>query len=564
MKKIIDSFRLVVLLSTLAILFFNSNVYAEEPIAPMDIPLLLSGNFGELRNNHFHSGLDFKTQGRTGIPIKAVKSGFISRISVSPYGYGRATYIDHPDGTTSVYGHLDKFAPKFESVVRDSQYRKESFTVNLYFAKDVFPVHQGELIAYSGNTGGSGGPHLHFEFRETASEKPIDPLPFFKDKIKDTRAPDIQGIMLFPQKSKGVINGSTSNQSVALAKDKSGKPILNKPITAWGDIGIGIKSYDRMNETSNIYGVNEIILKVDGTEIYHSVMNRFSFDDTRCLNSFIDWISWKDDKSFYMKSFIEPGNYLEIFHSPFNGIISVFEERKYQVEYILKDVYGNTSTLSFNIIGKEDVISESTGDVFFAYNQDNSYKNLGVELDIPRKNLYTDVFIHVDTTYSDSPFAPLYAIRERVPLHSYCPLTLDITNDSYPDKEKYGVVSVWNNKVSWIGGAYENQKIKTEIRELGDFTVMIDTVAPNIKPVNPEKWVANKRFSFKITDDLSGVAQWKGTIDGQFVLFEYDAKTNSLFYNFEPSRMRKGSQKLFLEVIDGIGNRAEFEQTIIL
>ncbi|MCC8147214.1 MAG: M23 family metallopeptidase, partial [Bacteroidales bacterium] len=268
-----------------SICFFISATHAQDLVPPLDIPLYLSGNFGELRANHFHSGIDFKTQGVTGLPVKSVKEGYISRISVSPYGYGNALYIDHPDGTTSVYAHLDRFTPDIESVVRDSQYVKETFAVNLFFSPDQLSIAKGEKIAYSGNTGSSGGPHVHFEIRETQTEMPLDPLPFYKDKIKDTRPPEIRGLMIFPQFNKGVVNGNTNNQEVELIKNSSGQMIVKDKITAWGEIGVGIKAYDRMNETSNIYGVNEIILKVDGEEVYHSIMDKFSFDKTRYLNT---------------------------------------------------------------------------------------------------------------------------------------------------------------------------------------------------------------------------------------------------------------------------------------
>ena len=541
------------------LLFFSLFAQAQNVQSPLDIPLLLSGNFGELRHNHFHSGIDFKTQGRTGLPVKSVKEGFISRISVSPYGYGRAVYINHPDGTTSVYGHLDDFASKVKSVVVDSQYQKESFAVNLLFTPEQLPLKQGEVFGYSGNTGGSGGPHVHFEFRETDTDKPIDPLPYFMNKIKDTRPPEIRGIMLFPQQGRGIVNGSPSNQPVELAKDKSGKQAINTTINAWGRIGVGIKAYDRMNETTNVYGVNEIILNVDGEKVYHSVMDAFSFDDTRYLNTYIDWTDWIENNSFYMKSFTDPGNRLGANRAFSNGIIDINEEREYSLEYQLKDIYGNTSTLAFNIRGKEDSIPpRPSSEVHFRFNRNNEYKQKGIDLTIPWKNLYSNLHFNVDTISGFSPFAPLYVIGERIPLHTYCPLTLDITNDHYPDKSKYGIVSIYKKKRTWLGGEYEEGKISATIRELGSFSVQIDTIPPVITPVNAAKWAANRRISFKITDNLSGIKSYRGTLDGEFILFEYDAKTNSLFYIYDSKKV--GTQNLKLVVVDSAGNKAEYKK----
>ncbi|GHU64039.1 peptidase M23 [Bacteroidia bacterium] len=537
------------------------NVYAQEIVPPLDIPLFLSGNFGELRGNHFHSGIDFKTQGVTGKPVKSVKPGYISRISVSPYGYGRAVYINHPDGTTTVYGHLDHFASKIETAVRDSQYVKESFSVYLNFSPETFPLKQGETFAYSGNTGGSGGPHLHFEIRNTESEKPLDALSAFKNKLKDNRSPEIREIRIFPQSGKGIVNGSFENQSFKIITDKEGNQILSSPIEVWGDIGFGVKAYDRMDETSNIYGVREIILKVSNEVIYHSVMDSFSFDDTRYLNSFIDWEEWLASRSFFMKSFIDPGNYFDIYRSPHKGIVHISEEKNYPVEYILKDAYENTAVLKFNITGKTDSIPKPVNEgLLFVYNRYNEYRGKGIEVSVPVKNLYANVYLKIDTTWNYSPYAPLYSLGEKTPLHNSCPLSLEIPNDTYRDKSKYGIVAVSGYGVSWLGGKYENGKIVTQIRELGQFSVTVDTVPPVITPVQSAKWAANRRIAFKISDNLSGIASYKGTMGGHFILFEFDAKTQSLFYRYDEKRMPKGTHPLKLTVTDGAGNTSHWEK----
>jgi len=539
----------------LSLCSFNHS-YSQEIVSPLNIPLFLSGNFGELRSDHFHSGLDLKTQGVTGHAVKAVKAGFISRISVSPSGFGRAVYIDHPDGTTSVYGHLDRFVSKIESVVRDSQYIKESFSVNLVFSEFTLPIKQGEVFAYSGNTGGSGGPHLHFELRDTKTEKPVDPLPAFRNHINDTRPPEIRGLMFFPQLGRGVVNESADKQTVNIIKDQTGKFVLEKPVKAWGLIGIGVKAYDRMDATTNIYGVKEIRLTVDNVEIFRSVIDIFSFDESRYLNSFIDWEEWKTNQSFFMKSFIDPGNKLSIFRSYSNGLISIQETRNYKFEYSLKDSYGNTTTFAFNVAGeRQQVPEEKKEGVFFPFDRNNEYSNKGISLSVPYGSLYNDFYLNVEAIPSGlSLFAPLYTFKNRTVLHNACLLTLTITNDLYHDKSKYGVVSVSKNKFSWLGGEYEAKKMKVRIRELGQFTVAVDTVPPVVIPVNRAKWTINQCITFKISDNLSGISFYQGRLNSQFVLFEYDPKTNSLFCKYDAKRMKKGKQILTLLVRDGAKN----------
>jgi len=542
---------------------FSGRLHAQETVSPLDVPLFLSGNFGELRSDHFHAGLDIKTQGIIGLPVKAVKAGFISRISVGPSGFGRAIYISHPDRTTSVYGHLDRFARKIEEAVIDSQYIKESFSVNLSFSSKEFPVQQGEVVAYSGNTGSSGGPHLHFELRNSRTEKPFDPLPAFKNQLKDNTPPEIRSLMFFPQSGKGIVNGSSDKQEINVMKDKNGKYVLSKPVKAWGVIGIGVKAYDRMDATTNIYGVKEIRLKVNNIELFHSVINEFSFDESRYLNSFTDWEEWKINQSFFMKSFIEPGNKLSIYRSHSAGLITIREPEIYNCEYTLQDAHGNASVLSFTISGEEQLIPEEKKEgVLFPYNRNNEYRGKGMTLNIPQGSLYTDIYLNPDTAQTSlSTFAPLYSLGKRATLHNACPFTLTITNDTYPDKSKYGAVSVTNNRISWMGGEYESGKIRIRIRETGQYTVAVDTVPPVIVPQNQAQWTANKRISLRISDNLSGISFYKGTLDGKFALFEFDAKTNTLFCKFDEARMKRGKQTLSIVVRDGARNetRKSFE-----
>jgi len=546
------------------ILCLSIAISAQEIVAPLDIPLRLSGNFGELRNDHFHSGIDIKTNSVTGFPVRAFKAGSVSRISVSPFGFGRAIYINHKDGTTSVCGHLERFSDKIEAAVRDSQYLKESFSVNLTFSAGEFPVKQGEIVAYSGNTGASGGPHLHFELRNTETGKLIDPLLILRNQITDNLPPEIRGLSFYPQPGKGIVNGSTDKQIIGIVKNKSGETVLAKPVKAFGLIGIGINAYDKMDSTSNSYGVKEIRLRVNNVDVFHSVMDGFFYDESRYLNSFIDWEEWKTNKSFFMKSFIDPGNKLGIYRSRPTGFISIQGSKEYNCEYFLRDAYGNTSTFTFTITGEESVIPEEkkTG-VFFSYNQNNQYKGKGMELNIPNGNLYTDIYLNPEAEENPNPnrvtppFAPLYSFGVKTPLHGNCPLSLAITNDSYPDKSKYGIVSIVNNKYNWIGGIYDSHKLKTRIRELGQFTIVIDTVPPAVVPVNQAKWTVNKRIVFKVTDDLSGIDFYQGRLDGKFALFEYDAKTNSIFCKYDANRMKRGKQTLTLTVRDGVKNETQ-------
>jgi hypothetical protein len=545
-------------------LFHAPAACAREAILPMDIPPLLAGNFGELRSNHFHSGIDFKTNGRTGIPVKAVMDGFISRIFISPYGFGRALYVDHPDGTTTVYGHLERFSKAVESLAVDSQYVRQSFFADLYLPSGRFPVKQGDVIAYSGNTGGSSGPHLHFEWRETASQRVMDPLMLYPEKIRDTVKPRILSLMIYPQKGAGAVNGRTAKQAIAIRKDRKTAGISISPeIKVWGKAGFAVKAYDYMDGTQNTCGVKDITLKIDGSTVFHSRMDGFAFSETRYLNSFIDWEEWTYRKSFYIKAFVEPGNLFPSYDMKGNGIFDFREERPYKIACILKDAAGNTETFSFTVQGRKQPVPPRRPDgIPFSADRDNAFDRDGASLRIPAGNLYADIDFKYAVTNGYTAFSPLYGLHERWPLHSWCPLTVDIRHDTFPDKEKYGIVSVCNGKQQWIGGDYSQGKITARIRELGAFSVTVDTIPPTVKAIRPEAWSKTRKIAFHVADDLSGIASWTASVDGRFVLFELDGKSGRLSCPLDARNMKRGRCILTLTVCDTCGNKNTQQLTV--
>mgnify|MGYP002610552008 FL=1 len=538
----------------------NNTAEAQQLRKPMDIPVLLSGNFGELRSNHFHSGIDFKTQGVEGKPIHSVQDGYVSRISVSPWGYGNGLYITHPDGTTTVYGHLQKFSQKITAYLKEKQYEQESFNVNLSLTPDELPVKEGELVALSGNTGSSGGPHLHFEVRDTETEEPMDPIEYYKDLIKDTQAPKIQGIMVYSMPGKGVVNGSRRKLELKPVTAKNGKQTLNGKIEAWGEIGLAVKGYDYMDNTSNIYGIKDITLTTDSQVIFHSNLDRFAFDESRYLNSFTDFEEWKEHRSFYIKSFVDPGNRLRFIESLNRGILTIDEPRTYHLTYQLADAFGNTTRLSIQIEGKEQPIPEidTENTELFHWWSDNRFGAKGIRLTIPKGNLYDDLYFRYSVKEDSTALGATHILHNKpVAFHKSAKLSLRLQTDTLENKQQYGIVRLQNGRRSWTGGVYRNGWVDADIKETGSYTLGQDLVPPTITPLNPATWVSKQAIALRLSDNLSGVQTYRGEIDGQYVLFEMNSKS-VITYHFDKERLARGKHTLKLVVTDACGNQSTY------
>ncbi len=541
-----------------------SSVSAQNYSSPVRIPISLSANFGELRNNHFHGGIDYRTQQVENKPIYSIGDGYVSRINISPGGYGLALYIDHPAGHTSVYGHLNSFSKKIQDFIVEKQYEKETYRIDYYLQPNEITVKQGEQIGLSGNTGSSGGPHLHFEIRDQQSQDPMDVFDFLGKTMTDTRKPDIRGIAFYPQAGKGVVNGSSNPLRLNVGKSKSGTPMGIGTVQAWGVIGVGVKAYDLMNGTSNVYGVKYVRLFVDGTQVFSSSMNRFSFDKTRMLNSFVDFEDWHTRKSFYMKSFVEPGNTLPLYQNLFDGYITINKEKNYNLRYELEDFFGNKTTYSFVVAGKKQTIPQSIKCTnFMAWNISNWYFEPDFSLTIPLGNLYTDFCYSHRKTASPRYFSDIHQVNSKpVPLHKNGQIRINLKNQNLTDTTRYGIVKIARNgKESWIGGTYREGGVEASINELGDrYAINRDTVAPVITPLAPAQWIQQKRIRIRLSDSKSGISTFKGEINGKFVLFKHDMKSDIYTYTFDDSRLTKGQkQTITFTATDGAGNTSEYK-----
>lgn len=521
--------------------------------SPFDFPILLSANFGELRPNHFHNGLDFKTKGTVGHPIHCIADGYVSRVAVQHGGYGQAIYITHPDGHTSVYGHIISFAPEVEKYVREYQYENETFVCYLYPEPGRFTFKQGDIIAYSGNEGSSAGPHLHLEIRKTDTDEYLDPMPYFKQWIKDTKAPVANLVGFYPVGGQGVINGSTSKKIFPVAS-------LNKPVTAWGKIYTGISAKDYMDGTSNFYGVHSVTLFVDSVKVFSSTTDRVLPDENRMVNAFTDYDEYIRSRRLIMRSYKAPANKLRmLWTGNGTGIIDINEERNYKFVYVLEDNFGNSRSYSFTVRGeRHDIpqcVENSLGDKeILTAGRTTVLQRPGFEFIVPKGYVYEDVPVVVDVIETDSSAVSLeYDIDAgNTPLHSYCPIAIGLRKTGTVSPEKYYIQQRVGKWKASVGGEYDNGWMRAKIRNFGAYSVAVDTVPPVVTPVDKARWRSTSDIRFRIKDSASGINTYKVYVDGKFVLF--GLKKGMLIIQ-DKKRVKKGvPHTLKVVVTDMCGN----------
>ena len=535
----------------------KAQVVQPEFGVPFDFPLLLSGNFGELRSNHFHGGLDFKTQGVTGKPLLAIADGYISKVTVTPGGYGNALYIVHDNGYTSVHGHLDRFLPEIAQLVHEKQYQEQSFVVTLEFGPEEYRVKRGEVVAYAGNTGYSFGPHLHMEIRTTDTNEPIDPLPFYKDKIVDNIAPRATHVMVYGTKNEGKVTSEANSKEV---KEVDGKIILNSQfsifnsLSAWGRIGTAISANDYMDGTTNNYGVRYVRLYVDGKLVSHSDVNRFSFDEDLLINSWTDYAVQRGTGRWYMRSTIAENNDLRMLHADERrGWVMIDEERDYHFRYELEDLYGNTSTYRFVVRGQRMELPCHVPNYFYRMDASraNRFYGQGFELWLPEESLFEDVELNYDVLPSETDLAPHYQLAEtRIPLRKSAEITLPIMPDEGVDTRKLYVARVDGKQRVYCGGTYKYGRITANVKELTTYTVCVDTVAPKVTPIGESTWKKKGVVTFRIADGETGIRSYRGKIDGKWVLFKYSSKNARLWCDLKAEGIAPGKHEIEIEVED--------------
>lgn len=541
--------------------------------APLGIDLVLAGNFAEMRSNHFHTGLDIKTNGREGYKIYAIDSGYISRINVSHYGYGNAIYITHPNGYTSVYAHLSTFPKHVLDYVRKKQYAKQSETIQVYPGPNELKVIKGEVFAFSGNSGSSTAPHLHFEIRETATENPVNPL-LFNFNIKDDIQPKLLDIKVYPLEG-GYINGKKADYNMNL-KGSSGNFAreYDAPVSFKGKIGLAINAIDYLNGAGNQCGIYTVELYVDEKLKFKQKLDKLDFSTNRYINTHSDYLEYRLNKQSYHKSFVSKNNKLKIYEViEDKGRIFFDDTLVHNFKYIVKDVYGNTSTVSFKM--KSEGLSGEENEVLSGENvldatSNNVVQQDGFEANLPRNTIYDDLKYEYKTEHLSNAHAPLHHFHnDHIPVQQYFVLKLKTVNVPKGAEDKALIVEMSSNKRQAYskGGKYNDGWIETEVKSFGNYTVKIDSIAPSVVPVNiseGKNMASQNDIQFKISDNLSGIDTYDAYVDDKWILSYYNTRKGTLTIPFdEYNVVSKGNHKLKIIVKDERKNVTEVSYNFV-
>ncbi len=537
---------------------FTSDSLPEYPQdyfrSPVNHPIRLSGTFGELRPNHFHAGIDIKPLKGVGDPILAVAEGYVSRVKVSSRGYGNCLYINHPNGYTSVYAHLKEFPDSLAAYIKKLQYERQTFEIELFPDPYVFNFQKGEQIGKLGISGRSFGPHLHFEIRDSRTERPINPL-LFGLKVADTVKPKLHQLKVY---SLDPDLQTLSAKKYNLTEGKSNYYISGDTLVvgAWR-VGLALKAFDHMNGVTNWNGPFSIQMSVDDIPTFSFQMETFDFEETRYLNAHLDYKERLTKKSYFHRCFRLPGNRLSIYDEPINeGVIPLEIGRAKKVEFLVKDVAGNEAKLRV-FIRRGKVTPTENNRVFnyiIPYDAPASILTGGAEFHFPEGSFYETTYLHYHSSAETSSriYSDIHSIGEKTtPVHKNFDIRI-LPNDIPEEVRDKALIARCQdqNLLTSLGGKWENGMLVARTRTLGDYCITTDITPPTITPLNVKSVMGKgHRMTFRIKDDFSGLKSYSATVDGEWILMEFDEKNALLYHKFDGS-IPKGKHSLVVTITD--------------
>lgn len=580
----------ILFVSTLFLFKTNAQNYPQNYFRyPLDsLPSLVSP-FGGLRDNHFHSGIDLRTNQREGLPVFASADGYVSRIKIQSIGYGKAIYIDHPNGYTTVYGHLQKYSGDIAEWIQNYQYKNQTFEFDYVFDKPILQVKKGDTIGLSGNSGGSSGPHVHFEIRNTKSEKIINPalfgiIPF------DTLNPIIKNVFVYTFIADGLLLKQVlkiNNQSIISTNDPN-QFIYKKPIELPAETyGFGIEAYDYIHNLQDEKGIYSYSLKSQNKLAFSHILNQFAFDESKYINTHIDYPYYKAAKNRVQKCFVDDGNEFSTYQTNTSkGKIFIAKNSLDTLVFEVKDYNQNKVILLVPIVGvtskidkeKQDYLKSVKGKKAFYPLKKNSFKTKEFLFELDAKSIYDTVFYDYEILPKQKhAYSKTYKVfNPTVSIHKAADISIKPINVKPEHQSKLLLAYYFNDEKIFrsAGGNFENGFVRGKASNFGHYFISIDTIPPTIKQVfiNTEEAIGDSlHFYFETKDNFSGIAKYEGYLNGEWILLDFDAKSNMLTYHFDKvwynlvaqnkdSKLKNTAiikPEVLIRVIDRKGNVAE-------
>ncbi|MGB0837069.1 MAG: M23 family metallopeptidase [Flavobacteriaceae bacterium] len=530
---------------------------------PMNIPLISAGSFGELRDNHFHAGLDLKTQYREGIPVYATEDGYVSRIKIAVWGYGKALYINHPNGYTTVYGHLSKFSPEIEAHMKNLIYQKQKHELQDFPEETEFPIKKGQLIAYSGSTGGFVGPHLHYEVRDTKTEHILNPLSY-GIPIEDHTAPKLLAIMVKPGDSSSFVNGLQKAQKLNITKLKN-RNYRTAPVNIQGKGLFQVQAYDIQNSVNNKNGIYQISTYINDSLIYNQKMQEFSFAESKQINLLIDYQKYNRSNQRYQQLYIPESSSLSVYDRTLksNGLVQPNKSNESNYKIVLEDYSKNKTNIYIPIVydnSPKQIIKEDLSLNQTVILKDKFYllENKNTKIALQKNSFFDDVSLNI-TQIKDSIFMD----EDRIALNKSFSIAFKIPKDSIA---QLGIVRVdLDGKKSFIKSEYKNQFLTAYTKTLGTYTLAKDSIAPKVSFYNFKdgQWISKyKTLKIKISDQDSGIYSYEAFMDGNWMALSFNPKTNLITYDLKDIPLEGSEHTLEIFITDLVGNQSNIRATL--
>lgn len=525
---------------------------------PLDLPHLLSANFGEMRTTHYHSGLDIKTNLRTGYPLYAAADGYISRVCTNS-GFGRAVYVAHPNGTTTVYGHLESFTPEVERYLESERYRQQRNNVDLFPDATRFPVKQGDCIGYSGNAGHSFGAHLHYEIRQTSDYRTLNPISNGFVEVADSIPPTIVSVRYIEVDTIGGIPVRREPRTVDTRSDTPFEVGLNGYFV--------VETTDRKNDVANRFGVWRVSESVDWRDMFVFQFDGFLFGDTRNCNTTAEYTLQRNSRNEFVALAKTAGNRLDCYPvNVYDGNVRTPEGKTHDITIAVEDDNMNLASVSFRVVGRTTPAPAAPSGKPVLFDRRFTDTCGALTLTIPPRTLYESCYCDLQKsavkvrhrTDGISPLSDIWTVgNSDIPADGYMTISVECRDTSVN-----ALASVSDRgTLAYAGGRRKGSTLTARVRSFGRYTTVSDQTSPVIRASfdRGADLSGKQAVTFTMSDNFSGIASFDVTIDGQWNILEYNPMHNTATLNLDKARMSTVKEHILtFTATDACGNRAEF------